>query len=175
MGIVAENSTTLNDVMANSAAWDIVARRSVAWTALAENLTAWAAVMASSTAFDAAVASKAALSAIWGSESALSAIRANQSAVDKLVSSSYTTSINKAPSTATGVQVAGKCILLKSKNDSGTDTNTVATKYSNGASVGNFVYGTTQSFSNQVIAFVDFKHISSTSNRTWTGYVIDCD
>ena len=72
--------------------------------------------------------------------------------------------------------LAGKTILLQSRNGPGTDTNTLATKYQNGAAVANHVYTTQNSNSTQMVAFQDIKHTSwSGNNFPWYGDVVKVD
>ena len=71
--------------------------------------------------------------------------------------------------------LAGKTILLQSRNSSGSDTNTLATKYQNGGAVSNHVYTTTVSNRTQMVAFQDIKHTTWSSNYGWYGDIVKVD
>ena len=71
--------------------------------------------------------------------------------------------------------LAGKTILLQSRNTDGSDTNTLATKYQNGSAVANHVYQTSTSYSTQMVAFQDIKHTTYQNNYIWYGDVVKVD
>ena len=71
--------------------------------------------------------------------------------------------------------LTGKTILLQSRNNSGSDTNTLATKYQNGGAVANHVYTTTASNTTQMVAFQDIKHVTWSNNYGWHGDVVKVD
>ena len=71
--------------------------------------------------------------------------------------------------------LTGKTILLQSRNNSGSDTNTLATKYQNGGAVANHVYTTTASNTTQMVAFQDIKHAAWSNNYGWHGDVVKVD
>ena len=71
--------------------------------------------------------------------------------------------------------LTGKTILLQSRNNSGSYTNTLATKYQNGGAVANHVYTTTASNTTQMVAFQDIKHATYLNNHSWFGDVVKVD
>ena len=71
--------------------------------------------------------------------------------------------------------LTGKTILLQSRNASGSDTNTLATKYQNGGAVADHVYTTTTINSTQMVAFQDIRHTAYQNNHDWYGDVVKVD
>ena len=143
---------------------------------MAASSTAMAAVAASSTAMAAVAASSTALRACWGSETALTALRAEPSALTALLASPFKSTVgNDKPSSLTATMLAGKTILLRSRNASGGDTNKLATKYQNGSAVADHVYQTSASYSTQMVAFQDIRHSASQYNYNWYGDVVKVD
>ena len=71
--------------------------------------------------------------------------------------------------------LAGKTILLRSRNTGGSDTNRLATKYQNGSAVADHVYQTSVSYSTQMVAFQDIRHSTSYYNYDWYGDVVKVD
>ena len=143
---------------------------------MAASSTAMAAVAASSTAMAAVAASSTALRACWGSETALTALRAEPSALTALLASPFKSTVgNDKPSSLTATMLAGKTILLRSRNAGGSDTNRLATKYQNGSAVADHVYQTSTSYSTQMVAFQDIRHSASQYNYNWYGDVVKVD
>ena len=174
---MAASSTAMAAVAASSTAMAAVIASSTAMAAVAASSTAMAAVIASSTAMAAVIASKTALLACWNAETALTALRAAPSALTALLASPFKSTVgnNTAPSNLTAVMLAGKVILLQSRNGSSSDTNTLATKYQNGGAVANHVYATAASNSTQMVAFQDIKHTAWSNNYGWYGDVVKVD
>ena len=162
---------------ASSTAMTAVAASSTAMTAVIASSTAMTAVAASSTAMTAVAASKTALLACWNAETALTALRASPSALTALLASPFKSTVGNgsAPSNLAAAMLTGKTILLQSRNISGSDTNTLATKYQNGGAVADHVYTTTTNNSTQMVAFQDIRHTTWQSNRGWHGDVVKVD
>ena len=194
MTAVAASSTAMAAVIASSTAMAAVIASSTAMTAVNANDQAvriwmlagtnqvWSnfasvtAVAASSTAMTAVAASKTALLACWNAETALTALRASPSALTALIASPFKSTVGGSnPSALTAAMLTGKTILLQSRNSSGTDTNTLATKYQNGGAVANHVYTTTNINSAQMVAFQDIKHTTYQNNYVWSGNVVKVD
>ena len=184
MAAVAASSTAMAAVNANDQAvriWMLAGTNQV-WSnfasvaAVAASSTAMAAVAASSTAMAAVAASSTALRACWGSETALTALRAEPSALTALLASPFKSTVgNDKPSSLTATMLAGKTILLRSRNAGGSDTNRLATKYQNGSAVADHVYQTSTSYSTQMVAFQDIRHSASQYNYNWYGDVVKVD
>jgi hypothetical protein len=81
------------------------------------------------------------------------------------------------PSALTTQMVAGKTILLRSYNSSGTDTNYLRERYANGALSGNgdYTYNTSTSYSTQMLAFSAIHHYNWGSDSVWYGDVVRVD
>ena len=71
--------------------------------------------------------------------------------------------------------LAGKTILLRSRNAGGSDTNKLATKYQHGSAVADHVYQTSTIYSTQMVAFQDIRHSASQYNYNWYGDVVKVD
>ena len=176
MAAVIASSTAMAAVIASSTAMTAVAASSTAMAAVAASSTAMTAVAASSTAMAAVAASKTALLACWNAETALTALRASTPALTALLASPFKSSVGGTnPSGLMTAMVAGKTILLQSRNAGGSDTNTLATKYQNGGAVANHVYTTTTSNSTQMVAFQDIKHTTYQNNYGWFGDAVKVD
>ena len=176
MAAVIASSTAMAAVAASSTAMAAVAASSTAMAAVIASSAAMAAVAASSTAMAAVAASKTALLACWNAETALAALRAAPSALTALLASPFKSTVgNTNPGSLTATMLSGKTILLRSRNDSGSDTNTLATKYQNGSAVANHVYQTSTSYSTQMVAFQDIRHSAYQGNHVWHGDVVKVD
>ena len=125
----------------------------------------------------AVAASKTALLACWNAETALTALRAAPSALTALLASPFKSTVGNgnSPSGLSAAMLTGKTILLQSRNVSGNDTNTLASKCQNGGAVANHVYMTATSNSTQMVAFQDIKHTSYQNNFGWYGDVVKVD
>ena len=161
---------------ASSTAMAAVVASSTAMTAVAASSTAMTAVVASSTAMATVAASKTALLACWNSEAALTALRSSPAALTALLASPYKQTVGgSSPTNLSTAMIDGKTILLQSRNLAGSDTNTLATKFQNGAGVANHVYSTTDTNSTQMVAFQDIKHVAWSSNYAWYGDMVKVD
>ena len=175
---MAASSTGMAAVVASSTAMTAVVASSTAMTAVAASSTAMTAVAASSTAMAAVAASSTALLACWNSAIALDALRDSTVALNALLNSPFKSSIgNATPLSLTNTMLSGKTILLRSRNDSGSDTNYLRFQYSNGAisGSGDYTYSTSTSFSTQMRAFQDIQHYNYANNYAWRGDVVKVD
>jgi len=153
-----------------------VAASSTAMAAVAASSTAMTAVIASSTAMAAVAASKTALLACWNSETALTALRGSSTAVSALIASPFKSSLgSNAPSGLQSTMLAGKTILVRSYNGSGSDTNYLRNKYANGGLVGDVTISSTTSYTTNMVAFTDIRHYNWANNYTWYGDVVKVD
>ena len=144
--------------------------------AVAASSTAMTAVIASSTAMAAVAASKTALLACWNSETALTALRGSSTAVSALIASPFKSSLgSNAPSGLQSTMLAGKTILVRSYNGSGSDTNYLRNKYANGGLVGDVTISSTTSYTTNMVAFTDIRHYNWANNYTWYGDVVKVD
>ena len=172
---VAASSTAMAAVAASSTAMAAVAASSTAMAAVIANSTAMAVVAASSTAMTAVSVSSTALGCIWASDVAQTRIRAVQAAVDILVLSSRSALLTITTGSATATQFVGNCILLKSKVSYGTQTDTVKTRYSNGAITVNGSISNTAAYANIVMSFKDFAFVAGQFSYQSSYYYINCN
>jgi hypothetical protein len=178
------SATAMNAVVANQTALSIVNGNDQAiriWMLAGTNqvykdFVNYLAVVASGTAMTAIAYSKTALLCIWSNELILAAIRGNSTAINALSASPYAVFINNTSSNLTSAMVTTKSILVTALSVNGGDTFYLSDKYSNGVLVGNYTYNATASWMTLVLAFSNIKHYqTSTNNRTWQAYIIDCD
>jgi len=167
------NRQAFESVIASSTAMAAVIASSTAMAAVAASSTAMAAVAASSTAMTSFLSNTVSRGAIWASSTALAAIQsAPDPVIDSLLTLPSVSMMNNNPSSLTSVFISGKSMMLKCKNNSGSDTNSIQT-LAGGSGTGNDVFSTTTAWLRHVRAYQDVKHYAYSNNYVFQGYIVN--